>query len=170
MPRKVKGFRTIPNRPLWKSLEENARPSSLNFLPAPYPFWTRHAAFTGMTYLDYNSSVISRVSVVIDTTDGGHNFAKTPLVLTWVRDSDSSLNYTTSTAIYKFPIIRRNSSGVAIESFNTSFFSATNQLYFVRHSITAFGTSATKRVYIKFFLFDDDPFLNPNTTSTSALL
>lgn len=160
--RNKKGFLTIPSgKSLKDALQQNARPSSLEFLPGQYPFWTRHAVFTGMTYLDYDTTVLSRVDVVISLDDADIKFQNTPLILSWLRDADSALNYTNTTPIYRFPIVRRNSStGVEQESFNNGFFVENGSLYFVRHGINTFGSAGTTRTYIKFFLFDDDAFLN----------
>lgn len=151
--------------PLSEALRNNFRISTLDLLPGVYPFWSRHAALTGMTWLDFTTSSGGGVrnSVTIDLSDSDFNFTQTPLILAWFRDANADLTYSDSTPIYRFPIVRRNTSGVELESFNTSFFADYDQLYFVRHGITAYGSAGTKRIYIKFFLFKDDAFLNSDS-------
>jgi hypothetical protein len=154
------GFLKYTPEALSKALQRNARPTETQFLPAPYPFWTRHAAFTGMTWLDFDPSALSRVDVRINLDESDVKFDRTPLLLAWLRDANDDLSYSDETPIYRFPCVRDER-----ESFNNGFFTDNTTLYFVRHSGDVYGSSGTKRVYIKFYVFNDDAYLNPDNRS-----
>jgi hypothetical protein len=144
------------------SVADYSRIRSLQQLPATYPFWTRHATTSGIVYMDFDPTVAQVVDGVdVDISEYKFNLSKTPLMLAWFRFADSSNNYSSTTDIYKYPLVRRNSSGTALESFTCFINSSRKLLRFSRRAITAYGTGTT-RVYIKFFIFDDDPFKNPN--------
>ena len=139
-----------------------SRIRSLQQLPATYPFWTRHATTSGIVYMDFDPTVAQVVDGVdVDISEYKFNLSKTPLMLAWFRFADSNNNYSSTSEIYKYPLVRRNSTGTALESYTCFINSGRKLLRFSRRAITAYGTGTT-RVYIKFFIFDDDPFKNPN--------
>lgn len=138
-------------------------------LPATYPFWTNHASSSGIVYLDFDPTVAQvQDGVDIDISEYKYNFSKTPLVLAWFRFANSDLTYSNTTEIYKYPIVRRNTSGVALEAF-TMYVDATSKiLRFSRRSVSSYGTIPL-RIYIKFLMFDDEPFKNPITRTGGVI-
>lgn len=147
------------------SLVDYSRIRSLQQLPATYPFWTRHATTSGIVYMDFDPTVAQvEDGVDVDISEYKFNISKSPLILCWFRFADSSNNYTDTTEIYKYPLLRRNSSGTVLESFTVFINSSRKLLRFYRTAVTPYGTGTT-RIYIKFFLFDDDPFKNPDNVT-----
>lgn len=134
-------------------LKKNARPSTLDFLPGKYPFWTRHASASGLAYIDYDpSTTYVQDGVDIDINEFRYNFNKTPKMLSWFRRSDDSLQYTDTTTIYKMPTY-------APDAIYQGFVDSSRQLLrFSRRALAGVGSSTTERIYIKFFLFDDEVF------------
>lgn len=165
----MKKFREINDVPISDgtqtqdiSLVDFSRIQALQQLPATYPFWTRHATTSGIVYMDFDPTVAQVIDGVdVDISEYKFNLSKTPLMLAWFRFANSSNTYSDTTEIYKYPLVRRNNSGTALESFTCFINSNRKVLRFTRRAITAYG-SGTTRVYIKFFLFDDDAFKNPN--------
>lgn len=151
----MRNFREIPQQSIDTGTAriDSERVAAHQQLPGAFPFWERNCALSGMTWIDFNPTVVANRSAVEISLS--NKFKNTPLILSWFRAANSDLSYSDSTPIYKFP----GNDGYA--SFNSSFFSTNNTLRFARHSITAYGTSTTYRVYIKFFLFTDDAFINP---------
>lgn len=130
-----------------------------DILPAPYPFWTRHAAFTGMAYIDYNPFTITGFDTVnVSLGASKIKFTKAPLVMAWCRDAASDLSYSDVTQVFKVGTVRRNSSGTALDIISGS--TSKTNVSFSRTAASAYGLNITYRVYIKFFIFSDEPNLN----------
>lgn len=148
--RKNKGFLVHPTKPLTEDLLVNARPSSLDFLPSKYPFWTRHASASGVAYIDYDPSLTFVLDGVdIDINEFRYKFDKTPKLMAWFRRSDSLLGYSNTTKIYKMPTFAPDA------NYRGFIDSERKLLRFTRRSLSGTGGSTTERIYIKFLLFDD---------------
>ena len=140
-------------KPILEDLKKNARPSTLSLLPGKYPFWSRHASATGMCYIDFDPSLTYiNDGVDIDINELNYNFPRTPKMLAWIRWADSALNYTDSTSIYKMPTFAPDA------VYNGFIDSERKLLRFSRITLSGNGVSRTERIYIRFFLFDDDVF------------
>jgi len=146
-------MKPLKPRPLVDDLKRNARPSTLDFLPGKYPFWTKHASASGLAHIDYDPSLTYvQDGVDIDINEFRYNFSKTPKMLAWFRKADSFLDYSETTPIYKMPTF-------APDAIYTGFIDANRKLLrFSRRSLSGSGGSTTERIYIKFFLFDDEVF------------
>jgi hypothetical protein len=140
------------------SLVEYQRLAAKQQLPGANPFWTRHATTSGIVPLNFDTNAAAGVQdgVDVDVSEGDYNFEKTPLLLAWFRFANADSTYSDSTAIYRYPL---EIGGGSFEQF----ISADRKLLrFYRRSITPSGVATPTRIYIKFFIFDDDPFKNPN--------
>lgn len=148
-------------KPLSEELKSKARVSSLEYLPGTYPFFTRHAATSGIVPLDFDTTLDDVTDGVdVDISEFRYNFERTPLMLSWYRFAASDLSYDPRSEIYKFPMVRVDDSGTELEQYSTFISSQRKLLRFEREALSAYGSAGTTRIYIKFFLFNDEVFKN----------
>lgn len=116
-------------------------------IPSTYPAFTKHAAFTGITFFDINLSVVETKTVTVQ-----HNLGYTPLAMVFLRPGGESLVYSNTTNIYPLPQNDLDTGGHAVSE--ERFYTTKTTLVIERQQIIA-GAPLQSREFFTYFIFAD---------------